>query len=359
MAQVTVDVGEPVAVGNLVVIEGTLARGRIRGARVVEQCPGSVGAEPAHLAPGPDNPLGARLRARALALQRIRRYFDRRDFIEVDTPIRVHSPGLDAYVDAVRAEDGWLITSPELCMKRLLVFGLPRIYQLARCTRAGELGSLHEPEFLMLEWYRAFAGHDEVMRDTELLVADVVEALSGRAWVSRGDRRVHIRPPFERLGVREAFRRYAGVENAVELARSDEGRYFDLFVERVEPALQELPNALFLVDFPATQAGLARLSASDPTVAERFELFIGGVEVSNGFGELTDAAEQRRRFLAEQERRRRAGAPVHPVDERFLSALEVGMPPSAGNALGVDRLVALALGVENIADVQAFPRAVL
>jgi lysyl-tRNA synthetase class 2 len=116
---------------------------------------------------------------------------------------------------------------------------------------------------------------------------------------------------------------------------------------------------VFLVDFPATQAGLARLSASDPTVAERFELFICGLEVSNGFGELTDAAEQRRRFVAEQERRRRAGAPIHPVDERFLRALEVGMPPSAGNALGVDRLVALALGVENIADVQAFPRAVL
>ncbi len=343
--------------GDLVVVEGERAGTRIRCARVISRAHGREpirGSEFGRLAL---DGVGPRLLARAAALRLIRGYFDRAGFIEVETPVRVRSPGLDAHVDAVRADGGFLITSPELHMKRLVVGGLPRVYQIARTTRAGEQGSLHEPEFTMLEWYRAFSGMEAVIRDTEVLVSAVVRELGrARSVRSDGGRRIDVRPPFARLTVREAFRRYAGVDDAADLAGADESRYFQLLVDRVEPALARLPKAVVLLEFPIAQGALARPCPHDPQVCERFEVYVGGVELCNGFGELTDPAEQRRRFVVEQERRRRAQAPMHPIDERFLAALEEGLPPSGGNALGLDRLVALSLGAPRIADVMAFPR---
>jgi lysyl-tRNA synthetase class 2 len=241
-------------------------------------------------------------------------------------------------------------------MKRLVVGGFPRVYQIAHASRANEVGALHEPEFSMLEWYRAFSDMEAVVRDTEEVVARVVHGLSGRASVRVGARRIDVRPPFPRLAVRDAFRRYAGVADAVDLAEQDETRYFQTFVDKVEPALAKASRPIVLTEFPVTQAALARACPHDARVAERFETYVGGVELSNGFGELTSSTEQRRRFLAEQARRKRTGAPVYPLDERFLSALDEGLPPTGGNALGLDRLVALALGVPRIADVMAFPR---
>ena len=168
---------------------------------------------------------------------------------------------------------------------------------------------------------------------------------------------VDLGAPFERLAVADAFARWAGVpaEDAIALATRDEDRFFRLLVDAVEPALAGSPRPVFLVDYPAPFASLARLSARDPRVAERFELYVAGVELCNGFGELTDAAEQRARLVRDQEARRQAGKPVYPIDERFLAALEEGMPPSAGNALGLDRLVAVCLGGTNIGAVSAFP----
>ncbi|HSU39100.1 MAG TPA: amino acid--tRNA ligase-related protein, partial [Polyangiaceae bacterium] len=244
----------------------------------------------------------------------------------------------------------------ELALKRLLVGGLPRIFELARVLRADEQGPLHEPEFTLLEWYRAFAGFEAVLADTERLVARVARRVRGRAELVLPDgRRVDARPPFERLSVREAFRRHAGVADAAALAADDESRYFELLVGRVEPALERLTRPVFLLDYPLSQAALARPSPRDPSVAERFELYAGGVELSNGYGELTDPVEQARRFRAERRARRAAGRPTYPTDERFLAALREGMPPSSGNALGVDRLVMLVTGAKSIAEIVAFP----
>jgi elongation factor P--(R)-beta-lysine ligase len=357
-------------VGDLVLVAGRLnwpeggAPG-LKEARIVERFAGvepTARGERAHLA---WSGRGRALAARSRALDVVRDYFRGQGFLEVDTPLLVPCPGLDPNVDSLGsvtrgARVDWLITSPELHMKRLLVGGLPRIFQLARCFRAEELGRHHEPEFTMLEWYRAFAGYEEALCDTEQIVSRVVRALAGDAFarVREADgsvRFVDVTPPFERVSVRAAFAEHAGVSDAVRLAQEDAARYFQLLVERVEPALAKLPRPVFLVDYPASQAALARRSPSDPTVAERFELYVGGVELSNGFGELTDAAEQRRRFEAERARRSAVGAPAYPLDERFLGALEEGMPPATGNALGFDRLVMLALGVGALSDVFAFP----
>ena len=297
--------------------------------------------------------VGRRLQDRARAFAAIREYFDGQGFVEVDTPVRLRTPGLDLHVEALHADGGYLSTSPEHHMKRLLAGGLPRIYQLAHVLRAGELGPIHEPEFTMLEWYRAFAGQAEVMADTEAVVTRVARTIAGGTTLTLCDgRAVDVSPPYERLTVRDAFRRFANIDDAAVLP---EPRYFEVFVGEVEPALAELSHPVFVCDYPIRYASLSRPSPDDPSVAERFELHLAGVELCNGFGELTDAAEQRRRFERDQAERRERGQPVYPIDERLLAALEEGMPPSGGNALGVDRLVSLACGLAEIAGVQAFP----
>src|SRR5271165_5201422 len=188
----------------------------------------------------------------------------------------------------------------------------------------------------MLEWYRARAGVDDVMRDTEQLVA----AVTG-GTVRVGGRAVDVRPPVDRLTVCEAFATYAGWSEGetLDAAARDEDRFFRALVDAVEPALARRDRAVFLVDYPATQASLARRKPGDPRVAERFELYVAGVELCNGFGELTDPVEQRARLLADQAERRRRGLPEYPLDERFLEAV-AKLPECAGNALGLDRLAA-------------------
>jgi len=302
-----------------------------------------------------------RLRARARMLAAVRAFFDDEGFLEVETPTMVPSPGLDPHLDAYRVEglEGadarWLITSPEYQMKRLLAGGAERIYQTARCFRRGERGPLHEPEFTMVEWYRAFAGVDDVMRDTETLVAHVARAtLGGTTIAPAHGASVDVAPPWERLTVRDAFRRYAGVE--MDAVLPDEERFFRLLVEAIEPRLgRERP--VFLTHWPITMASLARSSPEDPSVCERFEAYVAGVELCNGFGELVDPDEQRLRLERDQRAREAMGKPVYPIDERFVASLEEGIPPSGGNALGFDRLVMLLLGTERVQDVVALPYA--
>ena len=316
------------------------------------------------------------LRERARVLGEVRAFFDARGFLEVETPALVPSPGMDLHLDAYEVPGaGYLSTSPELQMKRLLVGGLDRIYQLCRCFRRGEQGQHHQREFTMLEWYRADAGSEDVMRDTEELVAAVVTAVRGEpaleltspagsptarsgegilqaAGVHGGKRRIDVRSPWPRLTVDEAFRAHAGV--SLHDVLPDEERFFHVLVDRIEPALAE-GGPVFLTRWPASMASLARLCDDDPTVADRFEAYVAGVELCNGFGELTDPAEQRARLLHQQAERRRLGKRAHPLDERFLAALAAGLPPCAGVALGVDRLVMLAVGAAALAEVIAFP----
>ncbi len=288
------------------------------------------------------------LRLRATAMEAIRRFFVRRDFVEVETPAIVPSPGLDVHLSAFEVRDengrvcGWLATSPEYQMKRLLSAGAERIYQLCRSYRTDEHGPHHEREFTMLEWYRAKASSSDVIRDTEELVAEVATELGAADSLA-------LAAPWERITVETAFRQYAGTI----VDPADEDLFFRTWVERIQPELgKERP--VVVTDWPASMASLARLTENG--TADRFEAFFRGIELCNGFGELTDPLEQRRRFERDQSRRRAMGRPVYPIDERFLDALERGIPPSGGNALGVDRLLMLLSGASSIQDVMPFPQ---
>jgi len=294
-----------------------------------------------------------RLRDRAEVIRAIRRTLDDAGFLEVETPLAVPSPGLDVHLDALEVRGlgapRWLATSPEYQMKRLLVEGLPRIYQISKCFRRGERGRHHEPEFTMLELYRAHAGGDAVMADTEAVVAAAAVALHGAPRLPSG---TEVAPPWERLTVADAFRAHAGVEVLDVLP--DEERFFRLLVDRVEPALAERGAPVWLTRWPASMASLARLCPDDPRWADRFEAYCDGLELCNGFGELTDPVEQRARLERDQAARAGAGLDVYPIDERFLEALERGMPESGGIAIGVDRVVMLATGAAHIDEVLAF-----
>ena len=212
----------------------------------------------------------------------------------------------------------------------------------------------------MLEWYRAFAGLEAVIADTERLLRAVANAVSGQPLLyGASGQRYPLTSPLQRITVREAFREFAGVADAADLSHTDEARYFELLVDFVEPALARFAEPIILWKYPANQAALARISPEDAQTAERFELYVGGVELCNGFDELTDAREQRARFEQDAARRASEGRAVYPPDERFLAALEAGMPRAGGNALGFDRLLLLATGAGELADVIAFPTRVI
>jgi elongation factor P--(R)-beta-lysine ligase len=301
-------------------------------------------------------PLPKNLEHRARKIAQVRAFFEARGFLEVETPLLVPSPGLDVHLDAfaVEAAGGtrYLSTSPEYQMKRLLADGYPRIFQIAKAFRRDELGERHNPEFTMLEWYLAPGSVEDVLRDTEQLVA----AVTGGSLVLDGETH-DASPPFLRMTVLEAYAKFAdsSAEETLALAEHQEERFFRLLLDKVEPGILGLARAVFLTEYPASQASLARRKPGDPRVAERFELYAGGVELCNGFGELTDPVEQRERFERDRRTRAERGLPVYPIDEKFLAALERGLPPCAGNALGLDRLIALSCGSKRIADVMAFP----
>jgi lysyl-tRNA synthetase class 2 len=295
------------------------------------------------------------LEQRAFVMRAIRSFFAAREFTEVETPALVPSPGLELHLTALEVSGAgaprFLHTSPEYHMKRLLAAGMSRIYQLCKVYRGDEQGALHEPEFTLLEWYRTHASFEHMMRDTEQLVAHAAQELLGTTRIRGRSGEIDLSPPWERLTVREAFERHASVR--VEDLLPDEEKFYLTLIERVEPALGR-GKPTFLTHYPASMASLARLSAADPSVAERFEAYVDGVELCNGFSELTDASEQRQRLENDRDARLQLGKPPYPMDERFLAALEHGLPPSGGNALGVDRLVMLLLGATNIAEVVAF-----
>jgi lysyl-tRNA synthetase class 2 len=273
-------------------------------------------------------------------------------FLEVETPVRIQAPAPELHIDAEPSGDRFLAASPELQMKRLLASGgYPRIFQIGRSFRRGERGERHLPEFTMMEWYREGEGIDALRSDCEALVEAAARAV-GSFPVSAGcGAPVRLERPWEAIPVSEAFERFAGWAPG---PSPDPDRFDRDLVDMVEPALPQ-DRPVFLTGYPASMASLARLSPSDPAVAERFELYAGGVELANGFAELTDPSEQRRRFIREEAERRARGKRPYPLDERFMAALEAGLRPCAGIALGVDRLVMLLTGARVIDDVVAFP----
>ncbi len=298
------------------------------------------------------------LRRRAMILAEIRRFFAGRGVLEVQPPT-LGPPAMDPALESLAVEGvapgggrRWLQTSPEYAMKRLLAAGSGDIYALGPAWRGGEHGRWHRVEFTLLEWYRIGFDHHRLMGE----VAELAAAACGPR-------------PVERISYRDAFLRHAGVdpleadENdlAAAVARagvspgwppSGRDTYLDLLLSHViGPALGH-GAATFLYGFPASQAALARLDDADPRTARRFELFLDGLEIANGYHELTDADAQRRRFEAERTERRFLGVPVYEPDEALLAALEAGIPDCAGVALGVDRLVAVALGARSLAEVR-------
>lgn len=304
----------------------------------------------------------------------LRRFFTQLGYLEVDTPLLVPTPGMEPHITAFEASfvpetdvgqrrPLYLHTSPEYAMKRLLADGAGPLFQICKVFRNGEVSRTHNPEFTMLEFYRPRADYHAIMADLEGALAEADRTVGGDGFFTR--------TPYERLSVRDAVLRETGVDlrahaDGASLKRAAEAAgvrtgdatsfddvFFHLFLQKVEGKLGwERPT--YLTEYPASMASLARLKPEDSTVAERTELYAKGLELANGFSELTDAVEQRARLVEEQEFRRKSGRAVYPLDERFLDA--VGrMPPSAGIAVGLDRILMLLLGVESISEVLLFP----
>ncbi|ANA40281.1 EF-P lysine aminoacylase EpmA [Geobacter anodireducens] len=287
--------------------------------------------------------------ARARILAGIRRFFTEGGYLEVETPLRIPAPAPESHIDPVSSGPWFLQTSPELCMKRLVAAGYERVFQISRCWRDGERGSMHLPEFTMLEWYRAGTDYQGLMDECEELVGAVAAALGiGEVLNVRG-KDIRLGAPWERLSVAEAFERHC--DRTMEEALASD-TFDECMVNDIEPRLG-FATPTFICDYPADRGALARMKQDEPSLAERFELYIAGVELANAFSELTDPVEQRSRFEQEKRFRESRGKSVIPLPEPFLAELR-HLPPTAGIALGIDRLVMLLLNVESIDDVVAF-----
>ncbi len=329
-----------------------------------------------------DREFRARMKMRAEVVFAIRKFFRGHGFMEVETPIMVASPDTEPTIDPFATElirnDGerfraHLITSPEYSCKKLLTAGYRNIFEVARCFRNGEpWGGTHNPEFTMVEWYRAGADYRAVMEDTERLVQGLAEDLLGTSVIEYQGRRIDLSAPWPRLTVIEAFRRYADIDlepvlNDAEALRavarergyepgdsdSFDDVFFRVFLRDIEPRLG-LDKPVILCEYPSCMAALSRVKPDDPRLAERFEAYVCGIELCNAFSELTDADEQRRRLEKDLATREREGKERFPVDGQFLEAVGQ-LPEAAGISLGVDRLVMLLTDAPEIRDVLFFP----
>ncbi|PKN52270.1 MAG: EF-P lysine aminoacylase GenX [Deltaproteobacteria bacterium HGW-Deltaproteobacteria-13] len=293
------------------------------------------------------------LHTRAGLIQRIRLFFINHGFLEVETPLRIPSPAPEEHIEALPSGNWFLQTSPELCMKRLLAADYSFIFQISKCFRADERGDKHLPEFTMLEWYCAGFDYHQLMDQCQDLVWAVAKDM-GIPEIIRQNTKINLEPPWEKITVANAFLKYAPVTPEEALAQN---KFDEILVDYIEPQLG-MNRPTFLYDYPAKLASLARLNQNNPDVSERFELYIGGLELANGFSELTDAHEQRRRFEEALQSRAVQSRAHYEMPEKFLHALE-NLPPCAGIALGIDRLLMVLTGQEKIDDVVAFTPEIL
>jgi lysyl-tRNA synthetase class 2 len=291
---------------------------------------------------------------RSSFLGAVRSFFLGAGYLEVDTPLRLPALIPEAEILPFASEDWWLQTSPELCMKRLLACGASQLFQICHCFRKGEQGRFHQPEFSMLEWYHVHWNYRHLMEEVEALLSELLRACAHFPAVQDGNslvlqkREISFAGSFQRITVEEAFRQYAGMPVHRALA---EDRFDEILVTEIEPHLG-WDSPLFLVDYPAELASLARRRPDNPQVAERFELYIGGIEIANGFSELIDPKEQKHRFVREREKIEQQGRRAGPMPEEFLDDLAL-LRETAGIALGLDRLLMLFLGCASLGDVQA------
>ena len=313
--------------------------------------------------------LNLRLRSQLLAF--VRQFFTRHGYWEVETPLASHETCIDQWLDPVSVqvsgEHCYLQTSPEFAMKRLLAAGADAIFQICKAFRDGEQGDNHNPEFTMLEWYRQGKTLGEQMQFVEALIRESLQFACEHDWIENAS----LPEQIHRLSYDEAFRKFTGVSaleatqsELVELARSlrtsvtsdtDRDDILNILLAMcIEPRLAEL-EAVFLFDFPASQAALARVRGGDAPVAERFELYLHGAEICNGYQELTDADELRRRMRQQNAKRQQSGKPTFHVEPRLAQAMDTGLPECSGVALGFDRLAMVCLGCQSIREVIAFP----
>jgi len=292
------------------------------------------------------------LRLRANVIKAVRDFFWERGFLEVETPLLIPANAPEEHINPIFALPSWqLQTSPEICMKRLLSKGHQRLFQISRCWRSGERGSRHLSEFTMLEWYRAGSDYRDLMTDCEELLQHVAAVCRPDSpGFVRNSAKIDPFAPWRRISVQEAFLRFGQVQVWDCL---EKGLYEEILTSAVEPALAEFDSPVILMDYPAELAALARTKPGNRELAERFELYVGGLELANGFSELNDPLEQRRRFEEANRARSNSGQTALPLPEPFLGTL-AAMPASAGIALGIDRLVMLTAGADTIDEVVAF-----
>lgn len=334
-----------------------------------------------------DNEYVKRIQKRTQIIKLVREFFDRQAFLEVQTPLCVRLPGMEPYLYPFKTfvedvsgkkHEAYLITSPEYAMKKLLVGGLQNIYQLGPCFRNHEAwGGRHNPEFTLLEWYRAGGDYNAMISDTINLMKSICQSINGtNRFIYQGQE--FDLDDIEVLTVADSMKQYAQInlddvldydslqkvceergyvaDKGVQVIASEtwDDLFFKIFITEVEPHLGH-KQVTVLKDYPTQLAALAKQKKSDNRYAERFEIYCGGLELCNGFSELIDTKEQRERFKEEWLVRKNLGKDLYDIDETFLDALELGMPDAGGNALGVDRLVMLFTNAKRIEDVLLFP----
>jgi lysyl-tRNA synthetase class 2 len=292
--------------------------------------------------------LKARLLLRAGLISSIRQYFNADGFIEVETPVMIKAPAPEEFIEAPQAGEMFLRTSPELQMKLMLAAGFEKICQIGACFREGEFGRKHRPEFTMLEWYHSGANYTDLLNFTIGMLRHLAAFAAGASAISYQGRVIDFSAEPEIITVREAFLRFAGVtpETAIEADQFDE-----LMVAKIEPMLGQ-GRPTFLKDYPASRSALARLKKNDHAVAERWELYLAGIEIANAFSELIDPAEQETRFKEAASARMRGGGRPYPPPVEFLQAINAGMPESSGCALGIDRLIMIFTDADDISQVR-------
>lgn len=329
-----------------------------------------------------DRTVNEKLLQREKIIEGIRGFFKGRGFNEVDTPQMVRLPGMEPYLDVFetefvdmkgKEERMFLITSPEYALKKLLVSGYEKVFQICKSFRNKETDSnLHNPEFSLLEWYRAYASYEEIMKDTEELVESLAIQINGKAKILYQGQEIDVSTPWPRKRVKDLFNEYAGIdypdfENTKKLfdvARKKgynvkpehtyDDVFFMIFMNEIEPKLG-FEKPVIVYEYPVSMAALSKRCEANEGYAERFEAYVAGVELCNAFTELNDPVEQKKRLEMEREERKKLNKMDYPVDQGFIGALEFGMPPAGGNALGVDRLVMLLTDSSDIRDVVMFP----
>jgi len=318
---------------------------------------------------------------RAKILQTIREFFSNNHFLEVEVPILTPYPTLDTNIISMEtrftyenktSKHLFLHTSPEHSMKKLLAAGIDRIYYLGKVFRSQELTPLHNPEFTMLEWYRTQADYRDIQEDTKNLIQTIAQKVFKIEHFIYNNHTIELSSPWLKKTIQELFQEKVHIDlnrcqdensfkreikrRGIEFHPEDdwETLFFRVFIDHIEKGLG-IPKPLFIEDYPMRMSQMAILKKSDPNYAERTELYIGGLEIANGYSELTDPEEQLHRFQNEQKKKESGGSAHYPIDRQLISALKLGIPRSAGIALGIDRLIMFFLNKRDIQDVLLFP----